>query len=222
MTYCGVPADYSECNRCLTRSKGEFKILESESNIERWRKSWQQLFAVTDEVLCFSNSSKEIFSKAYPLYAKKVVVKPHDISGRYEKIYDPNEVQDELRIGILGGISEAKGAKVVKNLVQFIDQNELGVKVVLIGDISLPIDSPSFYKTGRYSIGQLPMLVKELKITRFLIPSIWPETFSYTTDEIMQLGYPLIVFDLGAPAERVCDYPLGKVIAMDKLNDTLF
>jgi GT2 family glycosyltransferase len=222
MTYCGIPSDYNECEKCLTRNKGEFKIFESETSIEKWRKSWQKLFDVADEVLCFSNSSKEIFAKAYPLYAQKVIVRLHDISGRYEKIYNPDAIQDELKIGILGGINEAKGAHIIKNLVQYIDDNKLKAKVVLIGDIALSIDSPSFYKTGRYTIEQLPELVKELKITEFLIPSIWPETFSYTTDEIMQLGYPLTVFDLGAPAERVRDYPLGKVISMDKLNATLF
>ena len=216
-TYCGVPSDYNECEKCLTQNKGEFKIFENETSIERWRKSWQKLFDVADEVLCFSNSSKKIFAKAYPSYGQKVVVKPHDIAGRYEKIYNPDTMQDELRIGILGGINEAKGANIVKNLVQFIDDNKLNAKVILIGDIALSIDSPSFYKTGRYTIEKLPELVKELKIGEFLIPSIWPETFSYTTDEIMQLGYPLTVFDLGAPAERVCDYEFGVVIEQNEL-----
>ena len=58
----------------------------------------------------------------------------------------------------------------------------------------------------------LPEIVKRFNITKFFIPSIWPETFSYTTDEIMQMGYPIIVFDLGAPIERVRNYELGMVI----------
>jgi glycosyltransferase involved in cell wall biosynthesis len=36
-----------------------------------------------------------------------------------------------------------------------------------------------------------------------LLPSIWPETFSYVTQELMSLGVPLVCFDLGAPAECV-------------------
>jgi hypothetical protein len=31
---------------------------------------------------------------------------------------------------------------------------------------------------------------------RLLLPSIWPETFSYVAEELMQLGVPLAVFDL--------------------------
>lgn len=35
------------------------------------------------------------------------------------------------------------------------------------------------------------------------IPSIWPETFSYTTSEAMMMGLPVACFDMCAPAERV-------------------
>jgi len=45
-----------------------------------------------------------------------------------------------------------------------------------------------------------------------LLPSIWPETFSYVAEELMQLGVPLAVFNMGAPAERVAQYENGMVI----------
>lgn len=64
--------------------------------------------------------------------------------------------------------------------------------------------------------------MKKLNITKFLVPSICPETFSYTTDEIMQMGYPLIVFNLGAPAERVKNYEFGKVVEINKIKEMIF
>lgn len=212
MQYCGIPSDFNICNNCLKNNKNEFKIFEKEINIENWRKSWNKIIAVSDEILCFSNSSKEILLKAYPNCIEKIIFKPHDIAGRYPKIYDPNNSVNMTIIGILGGINEAKGANIVKKLVSYIDENKLNAKVVLIGEISVPIDSYSFEMTGRYEKKDLPEIVKTLNITKFFIPSIWPETFSYTTDEIMQMGYPLIVFDLGAPSERVKEYELGTVI----------
>jgi len=45
-----------------------------------------------------------------------------------------------------------------------------------------------------------------------MIPSIWPETFSYTTSEALLLGYPVLCFNLGAPAERVRRYDCGLVV----------
>jgi len=47
----------------------------------------------------------------------------------------------------------------------------------------------------------------------FLFPSVWPETFSYVTSELMALEVPLACFDLGAPAERVRDYAQGLVVS---------
>lgn len=217
MVYCGVPSDHSVCDKCLAYSRGEFKTFETETNIEIWRSTWQKLLDSAEEILCFSNSSKEIFAKAYPQYIDKVIIKPHDISSRYVKIYDSSKKQNKQVIGVLGGINEAKGAKVVKNLVEYIQTNNLNAKVVLIGQISNAIEeSEYFHCTGRYKLQELPQITRRECITEFFIPSIWPETFSYTTDEIMQLGYPLTVFDLGAPAERVKDYELGRVITLNE------
>ena len=222
ITYCGVPQDFDRCNTCLTKNKGEFKIFENETNIEKWRNKWGKLFQLSDRTICFSKSSKDIFIKAYPDHQDKIEVIPHDISERYSKIYQQNQENKQIRIGILGGINEAKGALVIKQLVEHIEANNLNAKVILIGQISIPITSPYFEATGRYDKTKLPEIVKEKNITQFLIPSIWPETFSYTTDEIVQMGYPLIVFNLGAPAERVRDYPLGKVIEIQDLHEVLF
>ncbi len=54
--------------------------------------------------------------------------------------------------------------------------------------------------------------MKEHEIDIFLIPSICPETFSYTTQEIMMMDMPLMVFNIGAPAESVVNYSKGYII----------
>lgn len=221
-TYCGVPSDLKVCSSCLKYNDNEFKLFEKEKNIIEWRKSWGNVIQLSDEVVCFSKSSKDIVVKAYPNCEGKIKVTPHDISGRYPNIYQNHKIADRVTIGILGGINVAKGAKVVKNLVEYIDSNGINAKIVLIGEISTPIDSPSFQATGRYNREELPDLVKQYSIDKFLIPSIWPETYSYVTDEIMQLGYPVVVFNLGAPAERVRNYARGKVIAIDEIEKELF
>jgi len=58
----------------------------------------------------------------------------------------------------------------------------------------------------------LPAIIQEQQVDIFLIPSIWPETFSYTTQEIMMMELPLMVFNHGAPAERVKKYEKGYIV----------
>jgi len=221
-TYCGVPKKLEKCTSCLKKNNGEFKKFEKTTDIQGWRAGWNTLLNASDEILCFSNSSKDIFLKAYPSQKEKVNTVPHEISGRHPQIYVPRTDQNELRVGVLGGINEAKGANVVRQLVEHIDTHNIKAKVILIGEISVSFASPSFEKTGRYDKNNLEQIVLEKEIDIFLIPSVWPETYSYTTDEIMQMGYPLIVFNHGAPAERVRMYELGQVIEINQLHDALF
>jgi GT2 family glycosyltransferase len=221
-TYCGVPIDLKKCSKCLKKNEGEFKKFELTNDIQVWRKDMNALLSAANEIICFSNSSKDIFLKAYPLHKKNVLVLPHDISGRHPRIYMPRKIKKGLRIGVLGGINEAKGANVIRQLADHIDKHRIEAKVILIGEISISIASSSFEKTGRYNKKNLEQIVLEKEIDIFLIPSVWPETYSFTTDEIMQMGYPLVVFNYGAPAERVSNYELGQVVEINQLYDTLF
>ena len=55
----------------------------------------------------------------------------------------------------------------------------------------------------------------------YLIPSVCPETFSYTTEEAMTMGLPVACYDLGAPAERVKKYKKGLIISKIDAQTTL-
>jgi glycosyltransferase involved in cell wall biosynthesis len=84
---------------------------------------------------------------------------------------------------------------------------------VAIGSVRPLINSRRFFETGPYGHEDLSALMSLFNVDLFLIPSILPETFSYTTEEIILAGKPLAVFDLGAPAERVRRYPKGLVLS---------
>ena len=216
--YRGVPIDLEKHSQFLKNSNSEFKLFCSETDVVKWQDSWRSFLLSCDEVLCFSHSSEEIILAAYYEIKDKLVYVPHDIKGTFDNIYDEVNKDSNRVIGILGNINLPKGSLVVKELVSYIDNRGLDIQIVLIGNIDLDITSNSFVKTGSYQKQDVPELLKKYKITEFLIPSIWPETYSYTTDEIMQLGYPITVFDLGAPAERVKLYEKGRVIEMNSGN----
>ncbi|WP_350006874.1 glycosyltransferase [Vibrio metschnikovii] len=220
--YCGVPKDLNVCSRCIKNNNREFKKYTSENDIVAWRYNWGELISYADEILAFSQASIDILLKAYPNAERKTLLIPHDISGRFSSIYEDEsenvQEDDTFVIGVLGGINEAKGLNVLQELVDHIVENNINARVVVFGATSHEINSPAFKKTGGYKIENLPELIKSENVSVFLIPSIWPETFSYTTDEVMQLGYPLVVFDLGAPAERVRKYTKGTVILRENLN----
>jgi hypothetical protein len=67
-------------------------------------------------------------------------------------------------------------------------------------------------QTGHYQPQELRKLIVNSGANIMLMPSIWPETFSYVTEELIQLDLPLACFDLGAPGERVMRYPKGHLL----------
>ena len=205
--FCGLP-EKGICNQCA-----ESKDCDS---IGEWRKNWQSFLMKCDEVRCFSKASKDLIESVYGTDIKTSLM-PHTMKYFDEiakqKInhhtYHPGE---KLHVGVLGFLTEAKGLHIVEEMLSKIDEENLPIDITLIGNTGAIIKSDSFVQTGNYELEQLPKIVEKRKIDIFLIPSVWPETFSYTTGEVMSMGYPVIVFDMGAPAERVREYEKGYVV----------
>ena len=213
--YCGVPKDIGECRKCMQNNTQEWNTFHTEVvDIDRWRELWQALLDRSEKILCFSRSSAEILSRAYPtLMMEKLSIEPHEVCD-IEPLQMPSKRTDEPKvIGVLGAINYAKGAAVVKELVALIEAENLPYRVVVIGEITERIDSDRFEMTGKYKREKLPQLIRRYGVDLFVIPSICPETFSYTTEEIIQMQMPLFVFDIGAPAERVRAYEKGTVVS---------
>lgn len=63
--------------------------------------------------------------------------------------------------------------------------------------------SPPAHVHGDYRVEDISALATRYDISCWLIPSIWPETFSYTTHEALATGLPVFAFDLGAQGDAV-------------------
>lgn len=221
--YCRLPKDDAVCNNCL-KDNG-FSYCEECKSLEQWRKSWGSLLEKCDEVIAFSRDSIRILGEIYP-QVDSVQLIPHVVEP-LKKIKKNHKTTSTYNIGVLGAISEQKGLKVIQSMLERIEERHLDMRIVIIGESSEKIDSPVFSITGRYKREDIPELTIKNDIDIFLIPSVWPETFSYTTSEIMSMGMPIAVFDLGAPAERVKDYAKGLILRdmetdVDELVDSLY
>ena len=102
--------------------------------------------------------------------------------------------------------------EIIKKTLKYIEENNLDINIVLIGKCGGNIQSNHFVETGSYTRDMLPKLVFEYDVDIFLVSSICPETFSYTAEEIMTMNFPVMSFDLGAPAERIRKYEKGYIL----------
>lgn len=224
--YCGIPSDLEICERCLSRHGGDWTQLMKKPRMAQWRQAWGRLIDAADEVLCFSRDSIEHLQRAYPgIDASKMTLRPHQVDYLDS---EPVEILQtrHLNIGILGEISYHKGAGIVREMARLAETEGLHVRITVIGTLVDAPESEGIEVTGEYRLADLPEVIRASEANIFFIPSVWPETFSYTTEELMELGVPVAVFDIGAPAERVAKYEKGLIIeridaayALQRLRD---
>ncbi|MDR0675928.1 MAG: glycosyltransferase [Elusimicrobiota bacterium] len=210
IVYCNVP-DIKVCLKCFLKIKlsdNKF-LLSGADDIVLWRKTWNDFFCNSvDEVMFFSNSTKDIFCQTYPVLKNKFVVMPHFVNKLRRVEIKPHST---INIGVLGEINLIQKGKAIIEKMISLSSNNKNIKFVIVGTFNTK-KSHNLSVTGRYKIKDLPNIVEKEKIDILFIPSIWPETFSYTTSEAIMMNIPVACFNLGAQAERVFVYDKGLVI----------
>jgi O-antigen biosynthesis protein len=206
--YLGLPDPATtDAAHCTRRPDGTMAQLQD------WQASWGKLIAKATDITVFSQSSAEIFSTAYPMAHGKLRLAPHDMLVDLPQLAAPARSAPAV-IGVLGNIGHHKGAGVLRDLSQMLYRSG-AAKLVVLGQLD-----PSYMLAasatvhGGYQRADIPALVARYGITDWLIPSIWPETFSYTTHEALATGLPVWCFDLGAQADALRQSSRGSVVGI--------
>lgn len=178
--------------------------------LRAWRLSWGRLMLATDTVVVFSQDSRKQVVAIYPWVQDRISVRPHELGHPVPRLdQEPASPGAPEVIGVLGSIGQQKGAGVLAGMSAKLPLRD-DLQMVLIGVIdpryALPEDVAV---TGPYQRSDIARLAKIHGVTRWLIPSIWPETFSFTTHEALATGLPVHAFDIGAQGEAVSKAPNG-------------
>lgn len=221
--YCAMHYD-GGCEKCwankkLGTSKIAHNVLKSgATTICDWRMAWGDFFASTaDSAIIFSEKIADLFTQIYPQLKNKIQIIPH-ATHQYKPVHIPPH--NEINIAVLGAISQQKGADVIRIMA-----NDLpfDTNIKIIGTMTNAPDN--VFVHGKYKPKNLPQIIKKHKIDLVFIPSVWPETFSYTTSEAISMGLPVACFNMGAPAERVSNYSRGlvlnKISPKENLNELI-
>ena len=164
-------------------------------------------------MICFSEASAALIRQAYA--GARVEVLPHALHAEVPRIPRP---EGPPVIGILGSLAPHKGAGVAQRLSRALTPGDPGL--VLLGEIdpAYRLYRPARHH-GRYAVSELPDLVARYGITCWFIPSVWPETFSFTTHEALATGLPVMAFDLGAQGDAVRAAGGGAVLPLTAAED---
>jgi GT2 family glycosyltransferase/glycosyltransferase involved in cell wall biosynthesis len=186
------------------------RLAEGEQEHSNWRVAWDELLRRADRLVAFSHSSAQILEIALPDLASKISVRPHKLLQPVSKV--DIAAHSGMTIGILGNIGAHKGADVVTSLAEKCSAGG-NWRVALLGSLDPAFACPKDLTVhGEYVLSDLHRLVRRYDIGCWVIPSVWPETFSYTTHEALASGLPVFVFDVGAQAEAARKSVNGHVV----------
>jgi hypothetical protein len=200
--YCAL-----NCGNCVFYKKAE---------IAQWRDSWRKILSKASRVLCFSESSKDIFLNTYPFLEHVIEVRPHDMS--YCQFTKMDFDYSRTVVGIVGNCSSIPKGKVVSRdfLKAIKHTRKMTIKIIGKTPFFPKISSKNIDYLGPYKNNDLQELFSRQGINVALFPSICPETFSYLISELIMLDIPIVSVNIGAQGEKLSLY--HKAILVDSYS----
>lgn len=207
--YCSSPQDIARCNSCLSR------ILNKDESITAYRERTGEVLRTFDTLLFPSQSARSIFTSVYSGLGNTQEVFPHFLPCADDAKVVRNAsapARDAQRtLVFLGEISDLKGRKLLMEAGPTLQA--AGYHLEVWGHASgLPKGLAEIRPYSSWKA--LPALAAQARPFAVCMPSIWPETFSYTLFEALTLiRRPVVVGPFGNPAEYVTTHNVGAALA---------
>jgi glycosyltransferase involved in cell wall biosynthesis len=209
--FCDV-APPETCAACTASHGSEVKELDPYS----WRR---------DFVAFLDGASKLVVPSAdlggrlqVHLPSKRIAVWQPEVDDGLPVERKPSLAADEpLKVLSIGALSVPKGANVLAALAsQAKSANELlTYKLIGIGADARRLQRAGVEITGIYRPADLDRLIEVADPHIVFLPSIWPETWSFVLTSGLQRGFPIVAFDIGAPAERLRALGRGYLLPLE-------
>lgn len=218
--YCGEPDD-DACDRCV---KSFGKVSEEDIPVAALRARSRRVFAGAERVVAPCKDVSERLRRYAPDVSIAVV--PWD-----EARPGPSTAQERsgrLTVAVPGAIGLHKGFAVVEACARDAAARDLPLDFVVVGyseDDAALLATRRVFVTGRYKPGESSDLLSSSGAEVAMLPSVCPETWSYTLSETWRSGLDILAFDLGAIGERIRAHGGGRLLPASaspvQVNDAL-
>ncbi|MEM6408848.1 MAG: glycosyltransferase [Pseudomonadota bacterium] len=197
-----------------------------------WQARWGALIETAKQVTVFSRSSERIVTETWPGSAGRINLAPHHALNSVVPMTPlPHNIPPDMPpnaprvVAVLGNINHHKGGMVLRRLAHMTKQGH-PFRLIVIGNVDPTLSLPAHLKVhGTYYGDQINPLARQYGVTDWLIPSVWPETFSFTTHEALATGLPVFAFDIGAQGDAVTAAKNGIAVPYmpdDTISQTMF
>lgn len=195
--YCGELGE-NECYQCLKKNGFSFGVV----NINHWR---EMNYTNLRKAKVVSVPNLDVLlrlEKYFPLLSYKV--DPHDNTDEIPFSFQKRK-KDIFKIIVIGAISKKKGFDILLETAKLSKKHNLPFTFQVFGysmDDEL-LEAGGVKVLGKYDEVEALELLQSLDADVVWLPSLWPETYSYTLSLAFQAKLPIMAFDIGAIATRL-------------------
>lgn len=187
--------------------------------VYQWRLQFYQSLQLCDAFVTTHQSAKQLIQQQFPaLVSKPFLVIEHgrDFFSMQSLASKPN-VEEKLRIMILGNISIAKGLALISQLA-----NRYGneIEIHILGTVSNELVLPdNVILHGGYSRDNVTSMIANINPHIGAVLSIWPETWCHTLTELWSAGLPVVALNYGAVGQRIEQTGAGWLVNSNDVTD---
>ena len=209
--FCGAPSP-PKCETCLRSSDAPLTRI----NIAEWQSGFRDFLSHTR--YCFA-PSRDTADRLMALSVDQaVLVRPHPQRRVVQDVVAvPWRDGERLRVVVPGALGLHKGAEILYRAAKDAQRRRLPIDYIVAGYSDRDSDLEKLGNvrvTGPYAQDHLGEVLAREKCHVAMIPSIWPETYTYTVNEMLEAGFCVAVFPLGAPYERLREIAEEKTIML--------
>lgn len=214
--FCGGP-ELRKCRACIDRNGSP----SGRPEVRAWQADHEALLRAARMVYAPSRDTAQRFERLVD--GLEVTVRPHpELPGP-----DPLPVSEPpagrtTNVAVLGAVGVSKGSDVLLSLAEDAQRRGLALRFTVFGHTDADArfrHLPGVRMTGRYEQARLPELVRRSGCAVALFPAVWPETFSFTLSEALDLGLHPVAFDIGALAGRLREAGAGTVLPWEWVDE---
>jgi FkbM family methyltransferase len=217
-----LPCSGSElwrCQACMDKDS----LTTGRIEIAKWREAYATFMAGADRIIAPSEDTAHRIVLEYPGCMEKVIIAPHP-----ETIIPVTPIQSQsrregepLRVAIIGAIGPHKGSLILESCAADSQKRNLPLQFLVVGytDRDESLQAHGVIITGRYKDEDIFGLLSSLGCHVAFLPSPWPETYCYTLSLACLAGLYPVVFDHGAPAERIAKWRFGYRLPINLLQN---
>jgi|GEM_PF-6529853 len=210
--FCELPEDEATCIQCLINTGYKISIFP----FDRRKKNLKSL-SNFKKIIAPTQKTAEIFLKAYPSLQEKINILPHFNRTEKNIFTTLKNLDNELKILILGHQLYNKGANLLFQIAHQLPR----IKFLVLGGFSPEeVNCPSNINfLGTYQRKHVYEKILSLNSDLALFLSIGPETFSYTLSEVMNCALPVLAPNIGAFTERINGFGIGWLYLTGDIED---